>query len=135
MGFRLADVSRPLNGFGFLVPKLEGRTLMACTWMSSKFVARAPLGTALLRAFFREQPADPLDELREIMGITAEPIFIRSYEWPQSLPQYSVGHTTRIAQIEALARAHPGLHMIGNAYHGVGIPDCVRLAKDTAQRV
>ncbi|MCU1259234.1 MAG: hemG, partial [Bryobacterales bacterium] len=69
------------------------------------------------------------------MGITAEPVFIRSYVWPDSLAQYSVGHTGRIAAIEAQVSRTKGLHLIGNAYHGVGIPDCIALAKQTADRI
>ena len=131
LAFRRAELRHPLNGFGFLVPEVEGRNLMACTWMSSKFPERAPREIALLRAFFREKPSDLLSDLREIMQTDAEPLFTRTYEWPDSLPQYSVGHARRVADIEARVEALPGLYLIGNAYHGVGIPDCVRLARDT----
>jgi protoporphyrinogen/coproporphyrinogen III oxidase len=135
MGFRRAEVRHPLDGFGFLVPRREGRNLTASTWVSSKFPERAPPEMALIRAFFREKPADPLADLREIMGIKAEPVFIRSYEWPASLAQYSVGHAGRIAAIEVQVSRTKGLHLIGNAYHGVGIPDCIALAKQTADRI
>lgn len=134
MGFRRSEMTHPLNGFGFLVPKREGRNLTAATWVSSKFPERAPADIALIRAFFREKPADALTELRDVMGIGADPLFLRLYEWPDSLAQYRVGHAARVAAIDACVQAVPGLQLIGNAYHGVGIPDCIKLAKETAER-
>ena len=118
-----------LQGFGALVPKREGRNLMAATFMDNKFPHRVASGLSHVRAFFRERPADPLRDLREVLGITAEPIFIRTYEWPLSLPQYSTGHQERVRKIEEQIARTPGLQVIGNALHGVGIPDCVRLAR------
>ena len=134
-GFRRSEVRHPLNGFGFLVPKVEGRNLMAATWMNAKFPERTPPDLILIRAFFRESPCEPLGDLREMMGITAEPFFLRQYDWPRSLPQYSVGHSERMAEIDGLISTVPGLHLIGNAYHGVGIPDCVRLARQAVARI
>ncbi len=135
MAFRRSEMRHPLNGFGFLVPKCEGRNLTASTWVSSKFPERAPAELALLRAYFRTQPSDPVAELRDIMGFEAEPVFVRMWEWPDSLALYTVGHATRVAAIEAEASRIPGLHLAGNAYHGVGIPDCIRLAKKVAETV
>ncbi len=132
MGFR--DLA-PLRGFGFLVPKVEGRNLMAATWVSSKFPGRAPEGIQLVRGFYRETSPDPLGELREVMGFREEPAFMRPFEWPRSLPQYAVGHEARVAEIEERVKQVPGLWLAGNAYHGVGIPDCVRLAKTTVNRL
>jgi oxygen-dependent protoporphyrinogen oxidase len=135
IGFRRSELRHPLNGFGFLVPQREGRNLTAATWVSSKFPDRAPEDVALIRAFFRQKPGDPAAELRQIMGTTAEPLFLRTYDWPDSLAQYRVGHAGRVAAIEAQVKHTPGLHLIGNAYHGVGIPDCIRLAKSLAERL
>jgi len=122
----------PLRGFGLLVPRIEGHNLMAATWVTTKFSGRAPSGIQVVRAFFREPSQDPLAELRAVAGIQQNPIFTRVYQWPESLPQYAVGHQDRITQIELRAAALPFLKLIGNSYHGVGIPDCVRLAKETA---
>jgi len=132
MGFR--GLAR-LRGFGFLVPKVEGRNVTAATWVSTKFSGRAPEGMQLIRAFYRETSPDPVRELRELMGFREDPVFTRAYEWSHSLPQYAVGHEARVAEIEERVKQIPGLHLIGNAYHGVGIPDCVRLAKSTAERL
>lgn len=139
LGFKRADVAHPLNGFGMLVPKCEGRKMSACTWMNTKFPHRVAEGMALLRCFFSDVRSDDgqmvemaRTELRELMGVTAEPVFSTVARWPKSLPLYEVGHEKRVAETERLLAGLPGLKVIGNAFHGVGIPDCVRLAKQTA---
>jgi oxygen-dependent protoporphyrinogen oxidase len=136
LGFRRADVAHPLNGFGMLVPKCEGRKMSACTWMNTKFPHRVAEGMALLRCFFSDVRSDDdqmvemaRTELREFMGVTAAPVFSTVARWPKSLPLYEVGHEKRVAETERLLAALPGLQVIGNAFHGVGIPDCVKLAK------
>ena len=122
-----------LEGFGALIPAREGGDLMAATFMDNKFPHRVALGLSQIRAFFRERPRDPVASVRDAFGITADPLFVRSYEWPLSLPQYSVGHAQRVREIET--SVPPGLHLIGNAWRGVGIPDCVRLAKEAAEKI
>jgi oxygen-dependent protoporphyrinogen oxidase len=74
-------------------------------------------------------------DLRSLMGIAAEPLFAFSNRWPESMPQYTVGHAQRVAEMEGRIAAIPGLLLAGNAYHGIGIPDCVRSAKEAAARV
>jgi oxygen-dependent protoporphyrinogen oxidase len=74
-------------------------------------------------------------ELRRILGLTAEPLFTRIARWPRSMAQYTVGHQRRVKEIEARLRRSPGLHLAGNAYHGIGIPDCVRMGKQAAERI
>ncbi len=139
IGFQRADVSHPLNGFGMLVPKCEHRKMSACTWMNTKFPHRVAPGMALLRCFFTDVRSSDEEmvemartELRELMGITAAPVFSTVARWPKSLPLYEVGHEKRVVETERLLTALPGLKVIGNAFHGVGIPDCVRLAKRAA---
>jgi len=136
-GYRTEDVPRPLDAFGFLVPKRERNTIMACTWIATKWQGRVPDGKAVLRCFSTDpdvtEGAMRLD-LGRLMGITAEPLFALNNRWPESMPQYTVGHAPRIAEMEARVAAIPGLHLAGNAYHGVGIPDCVRSAKLAAER-
>ena len=126
MGFRNLE---PLSGFGLLVPKAEGQNLMAATWVTNKFSGRAPAGLQLIRAFFRQPSADPVKDLRSVIRINQEPEFVREYRWPNSLPQYAVGHLELVQQIETQLSNVPGIHLTGNAYHGVGIPDCIRMAK------
>ena len=137
LAYRHADVGRPLDGFGLVIPRGEGRRLNALTMTSSKFAARAPKGYALLRAFVggsRTPDVVELDdaallalvraELRDILGIEDAPLWSRIYRWPLANPQYDVGHLERVDALERLLP--PGLHLAGSAYRGVGIPDCVR---------
>jgi oxygen-dependent protoporphyrinogen oxidase len=148
LGYRAADLPHPLDGFGFVVAAHERTRLLACTWTSTKFNERAPQDHVLLRAFVggahHEELVDLPDaalltvvreELRAILGLTALPVVSRIFRWPRANPQYDVGHLERVARIESLAAALPGLYLTGSAYRGVGIPDCVRAAKATATRV
>jgi oxygen-dependent protoporphyrinogen oxidase len=142
LGYEKAGFSHPLNGFGFLVPKRERRRLVACTWVGTKFAYRVPENRAVLRCFLgggeesdETLIAMVLDELRDIMGVTETPLFTRLARWPRSMAQYTVGHRDRLAQVEARVAALPGLHLAGNAYTGIGIPDCVRMGKQAAERI
>jgi oxygen-dependent protoporphyrinogen oxidase len=139
LGFRREDVAHPLNGFGMLVPKCERRKMTACTWMNTKFPHRVAPGLALLRVFLPglslsddEMVELARGELRETMGVNATPVFSTVARWPKSLPLYEVGHEKRVAETERLVAGLPGLRLIGSAFHGVGIPDCVRLAKSAS---
>jgi len=76
-----------------------------------------------------------LGEIREKLGIPAEPLFLREHHWPQSMPQYNVGHTEAVNIIEEMIKDLPGLHVVGNAYYGIGIPDCIRMARQVANRI
>jgi protoporphyrinogen/coproporphyrinogen III oxidase len=136
-GYRREDISHPLDAFGFLVPKPERNTIMACTWVATKWLGRVPEGTAVLRCFATDPNASEeamRADLGRLMGIAAEPVFALCNRWPDTMPQYTVGHTTRVAELEARIAEIPGLHLAGNAFHGVGIPDCVRSAKEAARR-
>jgi oxygen-dependent protoporphyrinogen oxidase len=137
----------PLNGFGFLVPKRERRSLVACTWVGTKFSYRVPSDLAVLRCFVGGEDASVLEandetlvrdirsELADIMGVTQTPLFTRIARWPRSMAQYTVGHAARIAEIETRAAALAGLHLAGNAYSGIGIPDCIRMGKAAAEKI
>jgi protoporphyrinogen/coproporphyrinogen III oxidase len=74
-------------------------------------------------------------EVREIAGVRAEPLFSRVYRWPKSMAQYTVGHGERVGELESRMLSLPGLHLAGNAYHGIGVPDCVRMGKQVAERI
>lgn len=136
-----------LSGFGFLVPKRERRRMMACTFVGTKFPYRVPDDKAVLRCFVGGHDTAALalgdealeteirDELREILGITAEPAFVRIARWPRSMAQYTVGHARRMAHVEAHLAHLPGLYVAGNAYTGIGVPDCVRMGKAAADKI
>ncbi|HVW83538.1 MAG TPA: protoporphyrinogen oxidase [Bryobacteraceae bacterium] len=137
-GYRREDVNHPLNAFGFLVPKPERRSIMACTWLQTKWLGRVPPDKAVFRCFSTDPDVSReavQTELERLMGITAQPLFAVNHRWPASMPQYTVGHTARIAEIEDRVARIPGLHLAGNAYNGIGIPDCVRSAKNAAAAV
>lgn len=144
LGYRKASIHHPLNGHGFLVPKKERKYVFGCTWVGNKFNYRVPEDMVVLRCFLGPD-AMPLSdvalveaaraELRGIMGIEAEPIFHNIARWPNSMAQYAVGHQERVARIEEIVRAIPGLNLAGNAYHGVGIPDCVRMGQEAASKI
>lgn len=135
VAYRKEDVKRPLNGFGFLVPRIERRSVSACTWVNTKFDHRVPPDKVLLRLFVSGNPNEVRDELKQKMGITAEPLFQKVTPWPQSMPQYTVGHIERLKVTEEMLGDFPGLHLAGNAYRGVGIPDCIRMAQEVSERV
>jgi len=137
-GYRRSDVPHPLDAFGFLVPKPERRSIMACTWLGTKWQGRVPADKAVFRCFSTDPDVSReavLADLNRLMGMTAEPIFELNHRWPDSMPQYSVGHTARVAEIDARMAAIPGLSLIGNAFKGIGIPDCVRSAQKAAERI
>lgn len=137
-GYRRQDVPHPLDAFGFLVPKSERGAIMACTWLGSKWPGRVPDDKAVFRCFSTDPGvarADSQAELHRLMGITADPVFAVNHRWPDSMPQYNVGHSFRVSEIQARVAQIRGLHMIGNAYSGIGIPDCIRNAKQAAEAI
>lgn len=146
--YKRSDIKHPLNGFGFVVPRIENRSLIACTFSSVKFAGRAPEDHVLLRAFAGGalQPEifvlDPTDlvpridaDLRELLGISGAPLFTEVAKWEQSMPQYEVGHLDRVAEIEREVSKLPGLALAGNSYRGAGIPDCIRSGETAAQSI
>ncbi len=148
LGFDAADFARLPQGFGFLVPKKERRRLVACTWVGTKFPNRVPEGKIVARCFLggvedagvlgesdEAIMATVTEELREIAGITARPKFSRIFRWPRSMAQYPVGHGRRIAELETRIGEIPGLYLAGNAYQGIGIPDCIRMGRAAAEKI
>lgn len=140
-------------GFGFLVPGSEGKRLLAATFVHNKFPHRAPEDRALLRCFFAGNNAEGVwdltdeqiigivrDELQQILGpqirgLRAEPLFARVYKWKSAMAQYGVGHLERLERIEILRKAIPGLALAGNAYRGIGVPDCVRSGREAVKQL
>jgi oxygen-dependent protoporphyrinogen oxidase len=148
LGYRREQVRHPLLGSGFVVPRVEGLSMIAASWVSSKWSHRAPEDHVLLRAFIggaRDPEAMRLsdDEMRaaverelgRILGIRGEPVFTRLYRWERANAQHEVGHLDRIAAIERRLAALPGLHVTGSGFRGVGIPDCIADARKTASAV
>jgi oxygen-dependent protoporphyrinogen oxidase len=148
MGYDGARFGHPLDGFGFLVPRRERKIISACTWVNTKFPSRAAPGWALLRAFIVGREAEELmaagdedlsemvaAEFKRLMGTCSRAWLTSVHRWPRSMPQYVVGHEARTFRIEEQLSEHKGLHLVGNAYDGVGIPDCVRLARSVSQRI
>jgi len=144
-GYRRAAIGHALNGFGFVVPFVEKRSLIACTFSSVKFPGRAPEGHVLLRAFAggalqpeifalneAEMSARVEADLRALLNISDDPRFIQVSKWERSMPQYEVGHLERVEEIENLANELPRLTLAGNAYRGAGIPDCIRSGEAAA---
>jgi len=147
-GYEREGFGHPLNGFGFLVPKAERDRLVACTWVGTKFSHRIPDSKVVLRCFLggADDPGILAEsdetvfgivraELESIMGVTEEPCFQRVTRWPRSMAQYTVGHEARVRRIEERLAAIPGLDLAGNAYYGIGIPDCIRMGKQAADRI
>jgi protoporphyrinogen/coproporphyrinogen III oxidase len=134
-------------GFGFLVPRSEGKRMIAATFVHNKFPHRAPKDRALLRCFIggagNEQVLQASDEevvrivredLRQIINVTADPLFNRVYRWKGVMAQYGVGHLERLQRIESLLQQLPGVALAGNGYRGIGVPDCIRSGIEAASR-
>jgi oxygen-dependent protoporphyrinogen oxidase len=146
LAYREDQIPRPLDGFGFVVPLIEARSIIACTYSSMKYPGRAPVGHVLLRAFvggalqsdlFHQDDtamaASVRRELSALLGITSEPLLTRIHRHANAMPQYRVGHLDRLARIEEHLRSHPALAVAGNAYRGVGIPDCIRTGETATE--
>jgi oxygen-dependent protoporphyrinogen oxidase len=148
LAYRRADVRHPLDGFGFVVPHAERRPIIACTFSSVKYAGRAPSGHVLLRVFLggalnegvlQGDDATLVRTAREqigpLLGITAEPELGRVARHERAMPQYHMGHAARAAAIEQAVSRHPGLRLVGGAYRGVGIADCVRSGEEAVERL
>jgi oxygen-dependent protoporphyrinogen oxidase len=135
-------------GFGFLVPRSEGKRLLAATFVHNKFPHRAPNDRALLRCFFAGANAENIwqlsddaivavvrNELLQILGLRASPLFARVYKWKSAMAQYGVGHLERLERIERLRQQLPGLALAGNGYRGIGVPDCVRSGSEAVKQL
>jgi oxygen-dependent protoporphyrinogen oxidase len=148
LGYRESDFPSAPRSFGFVVPAIERRRIIAGSFTSLKFAGRAPAGTILVRAFVGGAMQGELmalgdaamievvrEEFRALLGVEAAPLWAQVSRWPDSMPQYVVGHRGRVAEIERAAAALPGLELAGAALRGVGIPDCVLGGERAAQAV
>jgi oxygen-dependent protoporphyrinogen oxidase len=141
------------DGFGFLVPGVEGRAMLACTFVHRKFLGRTPTGKAVFRAFLGGMKNEALlaesdatlvatvrRELSEILGTrifdpAVEPETVQVSRWRRAMAQYSVGHQARIKRITDRLATLPSLRLAGNAYEGIGIPDCIRMGRRAAKEL
>jgi oxygen-dependent protoporphyrinogen oxidase len=148
LAYPRAAIRHPLDGFGFVVPRVERRQILACTFSSVKYAGRAPDGLVLLRVFIggalqadllaqedRALLALAEAEVASLLGITGDPILSRVWRHPRAMPQYDVGHLDRVTAIEARLESLPGLALAGGAYRGVGIADCVHSGEAAAERL
>ena len=148
LAFRREDVMHPLNGMGFVVPITEGLNLVGCSFSSVKFENRAPSDHVLLRAFVGENVnvindemvatkivTTVLKEVSDLLSIREEPIFSVVSEHSYAMAQYLVGHKRVISEIDELVDNFPGLTLAGNAYHGIGIPDCINSGQQAALKL
>lgn len=146
--YRRSDFPKPPDAFGFVVPAIEHRKIIAASFSSLKFEGRAPEGFVLARVFLggvlqtemmklsdAEMIAAAREEFGDLLGVTAAPGISEVQRWPAAMPQYAVGHLDRVAKIEALAANIPGFFLAGAAYRGVGLPDCVHSGESVAEAV
>ena len=148
LAYRLSDLPRALDGYGYVIPRSAGRRALATTWTSTKFPHRAPEGYALIRVFVGragEESSIPwneadllglaLEELDLTLGIKVQPLVSRVFMWDRAMPQYNLGHPALLKRIDAALAGHPGLALAGNGYRGIGIPDCIHSAELAVERV
>ena len=148
LAFPRESVTHPLNGSGYVVPRVENTGILAASWLSSKWPHRAPEGHVLLRTFVggardpralersdAELVALSMAAVRPVLGIRGEPLFSHIYRWERASAQHEVGHVERLAAIERALAGHPGLFVTGSGFRGVGIPDCVADGRATARSV
>jgi oxygen-dependent protoporphyrinogen oxidase len=148
VGYRRELLARPLEGFGFVVPEVERRDVLAASYSSQKYPGRAPDGHVLIRVFLGgasrpdllkqsdEQIRAIVDrELGALLGASGKPELFEVARWPAAMPQYHVGHLDLVARIESLAAQLPALALAGSAYRGVGVPQCIQSGEDAAERL
>jgi len=148
LGYKKDRLKQPLDGFGFLVPKREGKKLLGTLWDSSIFPNRAPEGYVLLRSMLggarsaeialREDDRlinTVLGDLKDIMGIGIRPDFIKIYRHEKGIPQYLLGHQKRLDAIDEIVRRYKGLYITGNSYRGIGVNDCIENSFKLTERI
>ena len=148
LAYRRSDIAHPLDGYGFVVPHVERRKIMACTFSSVKYAGRAPEDIALLRCFaggalqpaLLDQPDEALEaqvreDLKALLGISGAPTLCRTTRYPDCMPQYNIGHLDRVRRIDALLDRFPTLALAGKSYRGVGIADCIHSGEAAAERI
>ena len=147
LGFHREQVAHPLDGFGALLPARERRSLLGVLFSSTLFAGRAPDGHVALTVFAggMRQPdagrlatpellARVLPDLRQLLGITGDPVFTHHSFWPKAIPQYNVGHDRFLEPLTQCENRHNALFIGGNARDGISMPDCIRSGLKLAGR-
>jgi len=148
LGFRRDEIAHPLDGFGYIAPRVSRRDVLGILWDSAIFTDRSPDGMFLFRAILGgahrpeivSLPDETLvritcEDLRDAVGLRAAPRYIRIFRWPEAIPQYNVGHPAKLALVEERRKMFPGLFLASNAYRGVGMNDCTRYSRECAEAV
>lgn len=146
--FRKEQIQNDFRGMGFVVPTLEGGSIIAGSFSSHKYPHRAPKGISLLRIFAggarapsvverndAELSAKILDEIRPLLKIVGQPLTGEIARWPLGMPQYHLGHLDRLARLDAALTAYPSLALCGNSFTGVGIPACIQSGSGAAEKI
>lgn len=147
LAFKASEVKLP-KSFGFVIPRVENRRIMAATFTSQKFAGRCSSDYVMVRCFVGGSKNEELveqndkemvdmvrEELRDIIGVNAEPFLSRVYRWRKAMPQYTLGHLDRVRSIFERVHEHPGLYLTGSAYNGIGISDSIREGEITVKKV
>jgi oxygen-dependent protoporphyrinogen oxidase len=146
LAYRQSDIPRDLDGYGYVIPRSEGRKALACTWTSTKFPHRAPEGYGLIRVFVGRAGQDipwtehellqlAKEELSSTLGITSDPLMQRVFMWDSAMPQYNLGHPEILKRVDAALEGYPGLALAGNGYRGIGIPDCIHSGELAVEKI
>ncbi|HET9911098.1 MAG TPA: protoporphyrinogen oxidase [Anaerolineales bacterium] len=146
LAYRQSDIPRDLDGYGYVIPRREGRRALACTWTSTKFPHRAPDGYALIRVFVGRAGQDipwneddllalAKEELKLTLGVTTDPLLSRVFLWDKAMPQYNLGHPEILKRIDDALEKYPGLALAGNGYRGIGIPDCIHSGEVAVDKI
>ena len=148
LAYDQATLGPRAKGFGFVVPRIEHRDVLAATWTSQKWGHRAPPSRSVVRCYVggigREEILQLSDEtvirrvrneLNEMAGITAVPMYTEVNRWARAMPQYTIGHLERLNQLHTALEPYHGLYLTGAGYRGIGLPDCIRDGTETAERV
>ncbi|MBM4129091.1 MAG: protoporphyrinogen oxidase, partial [Nitrospira sp.] len=148
LGYKKERIKYPLDGFGFLIPRREGKKILGTLWDSSIFPNRAPEGYVLLRSMVGGARSSDLalqdrhtlaamvmDTLEEVIGIKAQPDMVKVYTHEKGIPQYLVGHARRLEAVEKTLKNHRGLYLTGNSYRGIGVNDCIENSYKLSERI
>ncbi|MBI5776373.1 MAG: protoporphyrinogen oxidase, partial [Nitrospirae bacterium] len=148
LAYKEGTLGAEVSGFGFVVPRVEQRDLLAATWTSLKWPHRAPASQTLVRCYLGGVGREAIlqeddralirrvrEELRSMTGVTGEPAYAEVNRWERGMPQYTLGHLDRLDTIQRSLDRYPGLVLAGASYRGIGIPDCIRDGTDAASAV
>ncbi len=148
VAFKNEQIKKPMIGMGYVVPKIENAEIIAGSFSNYKYPCRAPENTTMIRLFAggartpdlvnhsdEEIIAKALEELRPLLQIEGEPILVNLSRWPEMMPQYNKGHLTWVENLCHGLQKYPSLAMAGNALDGVGIPNCIKKAKEAAGKI